>query len=186
MFQVGGRAKAKGRANTLAQFLYAHWVSAPTSEPASYTWQFNSASDGAGGIAAYRGTNPFGPMDDLATKDNSVSAVLTTPSVMRGRCIPATTLMTLFAIANNAAISKPSTMLSRWSFAAAGGGISVAMANKRSALDGPTGAVSATASAAASVNALYPFVVWRPLRFRPYFLRRQNGESLASDSNQHE
>ena len=48
---------------------------------ASYTWTLSSSQKSTGGIAAYRGVNPYEPLNAFAGQANASSSSITTPSV---------------------------------------------------------------------------------------------------------
>ena len=141
--------------STISQALYVHMVTAPASEPASYTWTFTSGTDGAGGMVAYGGVSSAMPVDVAGGQANASSTSITAASVTVPSGNNADRLVGLFAIPNSSAVTGPSGMTQRWSLHASSGGIGVEMSDLALSSSGATGSMSATAgTAGANIGAL--------------------------------
>ena len=141
--------------STISQALYVHVVTAPASEPASYTWTFTSGTDGVGGMVAYGGVSSATPVDVAGGQANASSTSITAAAVTVPSGNNADRLVGLFAIPNSSAVTGPSGMTQRWSLHASSGGIGVEMSDLALSSSGATGSKSATAATAgANIGAL--------------------------------
>ena len=140
---------------TITQALYAHVVTSPVSEPASYTWNFTNGNDAAGGIGDYAGVNNVTPVDVSTGVANASSTSITAPSVNVPGGDNSDRLVGMFAIPNSSAVTVPNGMTQRWDFHATSGGIGVEMSDLALTNSGATGNKVATAgTAGANIGAL--------------------------------
>ncbi len=141
--------------SNVAQAIYSRRVPASPPEPSSYTFNFTSGNDAAGGIAAYIGVSAAVPVDVSNGQGNASSTNLTAPSVTIPAGNNADLLMGVFSIASSSLVTVPSGMTQRWSFRATGFGIGVAAGDVNLTSSGATGNQVATCtSAAGNVGAL--------------------------------
>ena len=141
--------------SVITQALYAHVVTSPGGEPASYTWNFTNGNDAAGGIADYSGVNTATPIDVSAGIANASSQSITAPSLTVPGGDNSDRLVGMFAIPNSSAVTGPNGMTQRWGFHAISGGIGVEMSDLALTNSGATGSKVATAgTAGANIGAL--------------------------------
>lgn len=138
------------RSTTLTQAIF--WKFAAASNPASENWTF-SFSRGVGAMAAYRGVDPFNPIDVFSARTNASSASITADSVTP--TVSGVWLVGLFAHARGGiSIAPPATMTERVERVLTPGtvsaGIALELADEAYAGGtAPTGTRVATASTAA-------------------------------------
>ena len=107
------------------------YVRVASSEPASYTWTFSSATNSAGGIGAYINVDTGTPVD-VENGGNSVRAATTTQ--------PGAMLVATFHGASATAFTPPAGMSERYDrFAGASNTVDVAQADVIQAVAGTTG-----------------------------------------------
>jgi hypothetical protein len=140
---------------TVAQAIFSRVVPASPVEPATYTFNFTSGNDAAGGIVAYIGASTVSPVDASNGQGNASSTSITAPSVTVPSGKTSDVLLGMFSIANSSQVTLPAGMAQRWSFHATGGGIGIAAADINPNPSGSTGNKVATAgTSAANVGAL--------------------------------
>lgn len=133
---------------TLAQAAY--YKVATSSEPASYTWTFNTPQQASGGIVAYSGVDNTNPINANGGQPNPSSTSITAPSITT--TVADTMLMGLFGTAVSTTVTPPTGMTERWDIASSGSAatrITSEGADESFAGPGGTGTRVATASAAA-------------------------------------
>jgi N,N-dimethylformamidase beta subunit-like, C-terminal len=143
----------------IAQAVYSHAVPGFPPEPTSYTWNFNSSLNAAGGIIAYTGVSNVEPVDASGGQGNAGSTVIAAPSltVEGGGDL----LVGMFAIATATGITLPAPALPRWSFSA--GSVAVAASDLMLNAAGPAeGQIATAANAASNVGALIALVARPP------------------------
>ncbi len=173
--------------DVIRQALYVR--AATASEPASFQWALPGSRRAAGGITTYSGVDPVNPVDvhDAQVQATATTAV-TAPSVTT--TVPDTLLVHFAAVNAEGTLTPPAGMAERWEAA------SPNSSNTRDALAsssdvlhspaGPTGARTATASAAGrgigAVLALRPAVTGPPDTTAPE-TTISSGPSGTVDSN---
>jgi hypothetical protein len=134
------------RGTNVAQAIYSRRVPASPPEPSSYTFNFTSGNDAAGGIVAYVGVSSATPVDASNGQGNTSSTNLTAPSVTVPSGDNNDTLVALYSTASTSPVTVPAGMSQLWSFRATGFGISVAAANVNLTTSGATGNRVATST----------------------------------------
>ncbi|TCS71891.1 concanavalin A-like lectin/glucanase superfamily protein [Sulfuritortus calidifontis] len=138
--------------STLTQAIF--WKLAGASNPLSEVWRFSNSGRGVGAMAAYRGVDPFTPIDAFSARTNASSASITANSVTP--TVSGVWLVGLFAHARGGvSLTPPATMIERveqvLTPSPAGNGIALELADEAYAGGtAPTGNRVATASAAAA------------------------------------
>lgn len=126
-----------------------YWRKA-ASEPASYTWTISS-NKASGGIETYRGVNQTTPIDAENGQANASATNITAPSITT--TANGAMLVGAFGIANDSAVTKPPTMIERYTNASTGGSASTRTrtesADESQASAGATRTRAATAATAA-------------------------------------
>ncbi len=119
--------------NSIAVGLYSKVVS--NSEPAGFTWTFNSSQQAAGGMAAYAGVDNAAPIDASSAQYNDSTAPITVPSVTASA--PSARLVFFAAITTGTTVTPPSGMARQWTASTAG--TTSAMADQALPSAGTTG-----------------------------------------------
>lgn len=139
------------RSTTLTQAVF--WKFAAASNPASEVWNFSGSGRGVGAMAAYRGVDPFNPIDAFSARTNASSTSITADSVTP--TVSGVWLVGHFAHARGSvSITPPATMTERVERVLTPGtvsaGIALELADEAYAGGtAPTGTRVATASTAA-------------------------------------
>ncbi|MEW5893247.1 MAG: LamG domain-containing protein [Pseudomonadota bacterium] len=140
------------RGTTLTQAIFRKFAAA--SNPPSEVWSINGSVRGVGAMAAYRGVDPFNPIDVFSARTNGSSTSITADSVTP--TVSGVWLVGLFAHAlGGVSIAPPATMTERvervLTPSPASNGIALELADEAYAGGtAPTGTRVATASAAAA------------------------------------
>ncbi|MEX2554386.1 MAG: cadherin-like domain-containing protein [Actinomycetota bacterium] len=111
------------RLDATSEFIFrqAVYFKVAGSEPASYSFTFNSNQAAAGGIAAYSGVNTANPIDAHSGQVSNFLrfATITAPSVTTTQ--NGAMLVGFFGMADNVTIAPPSGMTERWDVASNAG-----------------------------------------------------------------
>ncbi len=132
-----------GNSNSLAVY----YKVAGASEPASYTWSFNSSAGSAGGIQAFSGIDTASPVDVEAGVNTASGLAIGAPSV--NTRFANDMLVTSHSFASAASFTPPAGMAEGFDVAsnsAGSGGDAIEGCYQRQAATGATGARGATAS----------------------------------------
>ena len=134
---------------TIAQAIYSHVVSNPTTEPSSYAWNFSSSNNAAGAIIAYYGVSNVAAVDGSSGQGNASSTSITAPALVVPSGDTGDLLVGFFASATAAGFTLPTPTLPRWSFGASSGGVGIAASDLLLSSGGTTGNEITTATNAA-------------------------------------
>ena len=93
---------------------------AGASEPGQYSWGLSQTGRWAGGITAYRGTDPNAPIDAFGSQTSPSGTSITAPSITT--IVDDVRLVAIFGRQSRAAIGQPAGMTERWDVADGGTG----------------------------------------------------------------
>ena len=137
------------RLDATAEFIMrqAVYFKVAASEPANYTWTFNSNQAATGGIAAYSGVDTANPIDAHSGLVSNFArfATITAPSVTT--TANGDMLVGFFGMADNVTIAPPAGMTERWDVASNAGAFFITSegVDGLQPTAGPSGAKVATA-----------------------------------------
>lgn len=134
--------------NTMRQAIYTR--RAGSTEPSTYTWRFSSKQSAAGGILTFSGVDTVTAVDAQSGSVNGHSKSIQASGVSTSAT--STKILGFYGIANASTIAPPPGMTERGeaAYAASGYKVTLEVAEKSLATSGSTGALTATASAAAA------------------------------------
>ncbi len=124
-----------------------YWRRSDAANPASTSWSFSASDRAVGVIVAYRGVDPFAPINVSSGRSNGSSASVTASSVRP--TVSGTHLVGLFAIGHGNAIFTPPTLMTErvdTNTAAGPNGVAIELADEAYA-----GGIAATGTRVATV-----------------------------------
>jgi hypothetical protein len=145
-------------------------------EPTKYVWGFDSAQSASGGVAAYAGIDPTGPIDGHGGSYNSATLVITAPSITA--TVANDQLIFFAAIATDSTVKPPAGMGQHWTATSKWTTTSF-MADQLLSVVGATGDKVGSQSVEGSSN-IGQLVALKPMSVNAFNLSAAGGLSLLN------